>query len=77
MRQIAPKLAGVRMNVLGEESEGGDAWQASRFDRNDLRRPERPLESLEARCEIPDPQLVAVRVGVSTIAVLRTLSDCA
>jgi hypothetical protein len=33
MRQIAPKLAGVPINVLGEESEGGDARQASeRFD---------------------------------------------
>jgi hypothetical protein len=66
MRQIAPKLAGVRMNVLGEESEGGDAWQASqRFDPDDLRQPERPLESLEARREIRDPQLVAVRIGRS------------
>src|SRR5271165_2517462 len=27
MRQIAPKLAGVPMNVLGEESEGSDARQ--------------------------------------------------
>jgi len=75
MRQIAPKLAGVRMNVLGEESEGGDARQdGERFDpADDLRLPERPLESLEARREIRDPQLVAVRVGgsVSTIAVLR------
>ncbi len=74
MRQIAPKLAGVPMNVLGEESEGGDTRQAGeRFDPDDLRRPERPLESLEARREIRDPQLVAVRVGrtVSTIAVLR------
>jgi hypothetical protein len=62
------------MNVLGEESEGGDARQAGeRFDADDLRRPERPLESLEARREIRDPQLVAVRVGriVSAIAVLR------
>jgi hypothetical protein len=61
MRQIAPKLAGVRMNVLREESEGVDARQAgARFDPHDLRRPERPLESLEARREIRDPQVVAV-----------------
>jgi len=74
MRQIAPKLVGVPINVLGEESEGGDALQAGeRFDAGGLRRPERPLESLEARREIRDPQLVAARVGrtVSTIAALR------
>jgi len=72
MRQIAPKLAGVPMNVLGEESEGSDTRQAGgRFDSAvDLRRPERPLE---ARRENRDPQLVAVRADrtVSTIALLR------
>ncbi len=75
MRQIARKLACVPMNVLGEESEGSDTRQAGgRFDSaDDLRRPERPLESLEARREIRDPQFVAVRADrtVSTIARLR------
>ena len=33
MRQIVPKLADVQMNVIGNESEGCDAWQAGeRFD---------------------------------------------
>jgi hypothetical protein len=49
------------MTVLGEESEGVDARQAGeRFDPDDLRRLERPLESLEARREIRDPQVVAM-----------------
>ena len=72
MRQIAPKLAGVRMNVLREESEGVDARQAGdRFDPDDLRQPERPLELLEGRCEIRDLRLVAVCVGRTVSTILR------
>jgi hypothetical protein len=67
------------MNVLGEESEGGDERQVGeRFDPDDFRRPERPLESLEAQREVRDPQLGAAGVGrtVSTIPVLCKQPDC-